>query len=285
LLFSKPFPREQNLLRTVRNAFLGGLLVIIFLRVFEPFGFGQAPVSSLNLFALGYGLVTVIVLLSFVVFEAIFPDWFTEEKWTVGKNILLYIGIVFFIGTANFYYTAVVTGMPLNLLRFISFQLFTLAVTFVIASFLTMLKYFSSLKHFQSEAMTVEKEVAALKPFTGNNVVEIISENDKENFTLALSDLYYIESADNYSKFVFNQNGKTSSKLIRSSLKRLEDQFTHSELFRCHRSYIVQLRNVERVTGNSQGYKLHLKDLSEQIPVSRSAGEKLHERLQQISTH
>ena len=70
--------------------------------------------------------------------------------------------------------------------------------------------------------------------------------------------------------------------MIRSSLKRLEEQLPYPEMYRCHRTYIVQLRNVENVSGNSQGYRLHLKHLPHSIPVSRNAGKEVHLRISQL---
>lgn len=281
-ILSQPFPKENSFQRKIANGFIGGFVVALFLRVFSPFGFDLAPVKSLNLFAAGYGIVTCMVVILFAFFEMAVPSWFAEEKWTVGKNILLYVVIVFLIGTANFYYTAFVTDMPISAATFINFQLFTLAVTFIVVSTLTMIRYFRSMDFYKKDAIKVEQEVNQLKPVSEKKEIILKSENEKENLQLFMNDLFYIESADNYSKVVFSKDNKITSLLIRSSLKRLEDQLTFPELFRCHRSYIVQLRNVEKVSGNSQGYRLHFKNIPESIPVSRNTGKEIHVRISQF---
>lgn len=77
----------------------------------------------------------------------------------------------------------------------------------------------------------------------------------------------YAESADNYVK-VFYTGGQ---QLIRSTLKQLEDSFRGNErIFRCHRTYLVNLDRVIHISGNAQGYKLHLEGVVQTIPVSRS---------------
>jgi DNA-binding LytR/AlgR family response regulator len=282
-ILKQPFPREQNSNRQVRNAIVAALFVTFFLLIFRPFGFGQAPVRNILLFGIGYGVITAVSVGLFILIEYFFPEWYQEEKWTVGKNILQYVFIIFLIGTANFYYTALVAAMPLEFSRFISFLFFTLIVTFLVVSFLTMIRYFNSLNFYKKEAEIVEEEVSNLKA-SENITITIRSENEKENLSLLIHELFYIESADNYCKVVYTKEGIHKSTLIRSSLKRLEDQFAQPEIFRCHRSYIVQLKNVERVSGNSQGCRLHFKNIQESIPVSRALKDALHSRLKQIGT-
>lgn len=45
------------------------------------------------------------------------------------------------------------------------------------------------------------------------------------------------------------------------------------EFYRCHRTYIVNLQKVKHISGNAQGYKLHLENIDTLIPVSRSLNE------------
>ena len=39
---------------------------------------------------------------------------------------------------------------------------------------------------------------------------------------------------------------------------------------RCHRAFLVNIRMVVKVDGNSQGYKLNLEGCEEEVPVSRA---------------
>ena len=57
--------------------------------------------------------------------------------------------------------------------------------------------------------------------------------------------LYYIEAADNYIEIHYMANGKMQTLLVRNSLKRIETQFYNTQLVRCHRSYIVNIGNVQ----------------------------------------
>jgi DNA-binding LytR/AlgR family response regulator len=97
--------------------------------------------------------------------------------------------------------------------------------------------------------------------------VEFRSENGQDSIHLPVNDFLYAEAADNYVK-VFYLGGH---KIIRSSLKRLEDDVrAYEQIFRCHRTYLVNLDKVIHISGNAQGYKLHLEGTELLIPVSRS---------------
>ena len=278
-ILHQPFPHESSFKRQIINAVVSGLIVTFFLRIFSPFEFATAPVNNLNLFALGYGVITTSIILFFIFIEFFFPSLFNEDRWTIGKNILYYFILVFLIGSANLFYTSLLTRLKVGLDTFLTFQFYTLSITLIVVSALTMMKYFRALNFYKKEAEKADDKVHQLKLSNENVLLSIKSENEKENFQLLLDDLIFIEAADNYSKIVFKNNDKIITTLIRSSLKRLEDQLKQPELFRCHRTYIVQLRNVENVMGNSQGYRLNLKHMQHSIPVSRRAGKDVQERI------
>jgi hypothetical protein len=279
MILNQPFPRNTSFSRSCINAVSSGVIVTLFLRVFQPFGFGQAPVSNLNLFAAGYGIITVLTVFAFAGFEKIFPSWFLENKWTVGKNILLYLLIIFFIGSFNFVYTVFTARMPLNMEAFFSFQIYTLFVTFIVVAAITMFKYFRLVNYYRSEGEKVEQEVLKIKQPSGSAELIFKSENEKDTLQIPLKALLYIEATDNYCKFIFKKDNKLAISILRSSMKKIEDQIKHSELFRCHRTYIVQLKNVKRVSGNSQGYRLHFENFTESVPVSRKLNREIHERI------
>lgn len=50
---------------------------------------------------------------------------------------------------------------------------------------------------------------------------------------------------------------------------------------KCHRAFVVNLHFVEKVKGNSQGYRLMLKGWDEEIPVARSYNKEIREKMAQ----
>jgi DNA-binding LytR/AlgR family response regulator len=50
-------------------------------------------------------------------------------------------------------------------------------------------------------------------------------------------------------------------------------------MFKCHRGFIINLAFVEKVNGNSQGYRLLIKYLDTEIPVARNYSKSFREAL------
>jgi len=76
------------------------------------------------------------------------------------------------------------------------------------------------------------------------------------------------------------ENQVLRSRMLRSTLRKMEDALAAwPQFFRCHRTYLVNFDTIEKVSGNAQGYRLHLRDLEETIPVSRNLNETVRGRL------
>lgn len=95
------------------------------------------------------------------------------------------------------------------------------------------------------------------------------AENEKDFVKIASEELLYLESADNYSNIFLIKQNELSKILIRSTLNRLIGQVSEGHIVRTHRSFIVNLKHVRKVSGNAQGYKLHLYFNDILIPVAR----------------
>jgi DNA-binding LytR/AlgR family response regulator len=148
-----------------------------------------------------------------------------------------------------------------------------------------LLKQQRLLKKYQAGASQLDKqltETASTPPVASGQpaVIVFTSENGKEQFTIAPGEIRYITSADNYVRIHFGKDHQPTSHLLRNTLRKAEEVLSpFPQFFRCHRAYIVNLSAVEHVSGNAQGYKLHIKDVEELVPVSRNLNAQLTERL------
>lgn len=96
-----------------------------------------------------------------------------------------------------------------------------------------------------------------------------------EKFEFNLGNLYYIEAEDNYSRVFFLENDTLREKLLRITLKGIEQQIEDPDIIRCHRSYIINLSMPFKVGGDSSGYFLTMENLKDKIPISRSKGKQI----------
>ena len=106
----------------------------------------------------------------------------------------------------------------------------------------------------------------------------------RESLELDSKDLLYVESNGNYIRVNYQKAGKNVQCLLRATMKQAEEVTAVCPLvLKCHRAFLVNVRKVVKVNGNSQGYRLLLEGCPEEIPVSRGYSKQVKELIEGIS--
>jgi len=273
----QPFPLERGFVKKIKSAALGGVVVFLALFLLRPFGANafNGQLGSFALLCFQYGLVTFFTALLHSGIGSFFEKKIKETDWVVWKNILSTLVLIVMIGVANWLFTHFAFGQPFSFKAF----WYWLYVTFVIGLIPTLVGYFlylkNLLKKYTSGANVLNQGIQDQKIEDQSASIILKGENKNEELNLKSIDLKYIESANNYVEVNFSNE----KKLLRSTLKKMETQLNeHSEFYRCHKKFIVNLNQVEKISGNAQGYKLHLKESDILIPVSRSLNEEISKK-------
>ena len=136
------------------------------------------------------------------------------------------------------------------------------------------------LKTHLKTAKELSKTIKHLEKPKDNLLVKLIADNEKDLVEVNIQNLLYIQANDNYSAVCFINDGKFNKVLLRSTLKRMEEQLSeHEGIVRCHKSYLVNLHNISSVSGNTQGYRLHFEETDTTIPVSRNFPKDIIQRI------
>ncbi|MBB6502039.1 LytR/AlgR family response regulator transcription factor [Pedobacter cryoconitis] len=92
-----------------------------------------------------------------------------------------------------------------------------------------------------------------------------------DDFYFKANDLLFAKAEGNYISLTTVKDGFLKTELKRISLKQLETQLTvYPNLLRCHRSYILNIQQVVKISGNSQGYLISFNNTEDKVPVSRA---------------
>ena len=92
-----------------------------------------------------------------------------------------------------------------------------------------------------------------------------------ETVTLYIPNLLYVESVGNYVKIIQLREGQVVSDMLRATSKQVEEQLQHyNVIVRCHRAFLVNLRQVDKVLSRAGNMQLLIKHSNDSIPVSRS---------------
>jgi hypothetical protein len=260
-----------------------GLFVALFLFFIKPFGLANIELPAIEwiLVMAGYGLVTfLIALFSDRVVKVAFPQFFDEQVWTVGKQIIWVVFVVLLIGIGNLFYSNLLGFVGISGTSFLIFQAYTIIVAFFPVVVMTLLNRVrllrTNLEAVSKINASLEGPINAEKPYA---TLIFSSDSGKDELRLDCDQFLYAESADNYSDVVFVVNNIVRRELIRSTLKRLESLNNVYYIVRPHRAYLVNLLKVSRVIGNSQGYRLAFKELEDSVPVARRSASQIREQL------
>jgi len=277
-VLKSPYPFDPSFLSLFLYGAGSGLFVTLFFIAFEPFGFSLLPEAPRRAFFIGYGMATFLAIaVNGLLLPRLWPRWFREESWNLGRQILWMSWVTLTIGLGCTLLSGALCafyGLPAHWV-----QLRTIVLdAFLIAIFpITVINLVNSARLLQRNARVVQEANQRLerpdRPLTpAADVpaqVEIVAENNRDSLRVALADLLCIQAEENYVR-VLARDGKPAP-LLRSSLGRVERQLHpfSPRLFRCHRAFIVNTAQITRVDGNAQGLKLTLGDSPAVIPVAR----------------
>ncbi len=254
---------------------LVGLFVAFFLIVFQPFGTAGVKIPNKLLFLSGYGWITFISMsLIFGGLPRLFPRLFEEEKWVVWKQMLLMTIGLSLCFLCCYLYMNFWFGWSLSINGFLGFYSIALAIAVMPIIIFTLVEYIFHLKNNQALANTLNEQIQSSIP--SDTILQFKDENDRVDFTLPLDQFLFIKAANNYVEVNYLEAEDIKKYLLRNSIRNMEQQLTEASIKRCHRSYIVNMDKVGRITGNAQGHKLHFPFTAEYVvPVSRSKGKEL----------
>ena len=66
------------------------------------------------------------------------------------------------------------------------------------------------------------------------------------------------------------------------NLKNIESQLDNTLVVRCHRSFMVNINAITHVEGNTNGYRLSIRDTEVTVPISRGKGREVIEKIGQM---
>ncbi len=273
----KPFPFIETNKSRFLISILFGLFVFLFLISFQPFGIKDIDKNK-HLIILGYGVITsVIMLVNFFVFPFFLKATFNLGNWNILKEFLFILWNIVIISFCNWKYNLIANDGTLLQHSLFSFVAITISVGIFPTIFLIFFTERNLYKKNNDKAKILTSGIEAYKKqVSKNNIVTINSDTQKDSFSGEISSILYVASEGNYSQVFYKVNNSVGKKLIRISMKNIEEQIEQfNTLVRCHRSYFVNIRNVKNVMGNARSSYIILNDVDFQVPVSRNFSREL----------
>lgn len=266
--FQKPIPsylnQKQNITRLV---LFTSLFALVFINAYSPFGADKwYNLTRLEFFT--YSSLTILVGVLVVVVSRII-------MYHVSKKLPIYLWqYLAWIG-------AEILSMALAYALFEKFflkdaRLFSdlIKVSSRNTALVLLLPYSISWLYFswRDKKEQIER-LADLPPYSENirNMIPFYDDKGILKFSIKKENLLYLESAENYVNICYLNKGKVSKYLLRDTLKKIEENFSGSEIVRCHRSFIVNFEKVRVIRKDKDGLRLEFDNPSvTDIPVSKT---------------
>ncbi len=252
--------------------------LVFVLSILKPFNFKMD--SMVQLWGmLAFAFTTFIgASLTFVLLPKILPAIYDSERWTIGKNLLHYFFFILFLSLLNAVTDLMVLPVlagnsptPFSWYPFLvnTFATFTVyLIPIILIAFLTKNR---ELQNNLAEAVTLNQILSQRNtPVPAPEDELTLYGTTRESITVNAGDIRYMEVSGNYVDIYFVQGGEVKHKLLRVTIKQMEEQLHACPFFvRCHRAFIVNTTRIAHITGNAQECKVHLLDIPAGIPVSR----------------
>ncbi len=271
----KPYPSKLGLKNGIQSAFGVSLFMVIFFLVFKPFGLGNLPTGILFKVVLFFSLVNAVATFLVIYgFSFLFPKFYNEDDWTIGREIILFLVLFLFISGGCSLVNIFYDFMPANFNTFLRVFLYVLAFGILPVGFSIMNKYNSQLRKNLAEAQAINQALSKGEQNISKekaNLIKLHSDNKKEELLLNVKQFYFAESAANYVTLYYKNENAIQKQMLRTTMKKISSDLEgNSQIIRCHRSFILNLNHVEKVVGDSRAYEITMKDNAGKIPVSRS---------------
>jgi len=245
---------------SLSNIIFISLSASIFILLLQPFGFrDQNKIQFIA--SLGFGIITFsnLILHNYLIKKYIRT---LTKKWTVLREIFNIVVLLFSISITNVIYFAIMTDgfrLPISGLLLISFLTVSISIYPIINRFNRRHEPAMTPKGIQYN--TQEKE----------GLISLSSLNKTESdFLIAKNAILYLEATKNHVQIYYKNQGEVQCKSLRNTLTNLNGQINEKDIYKCHRSFMVNINNIKTAKGNSNGYKIHFIDHNQYVPVSRS---------------
>ena len=273
-IFNKPYPFNDDLKYNTKIIFFTSIGVFVFLFLFQPFDISLMPTKEKYTLIAGFAFVTFLSLsLNLLIIPSLFSKILSSSEWNIKKEILWNLWILFTILGGYF-----LLNNSIGAMKFGFNLVIKLLLTAVIPiSALIIVNHNKMLRSHLKLADELNKKLKDNKSIQ-EKIVHFNSDYQKDSLAVKVSLLLFIRSANNYIEVFWKEGELIKNQMVRCSLITAEEILKeHKFIFKCHRSYVVNINYIDKIEGNSQGYRLFFDNINFPIPVSKSSVSKLQE--------
>ncbi|MCD6112030.1 MAG: LytTR family transcriptional regulator [Bacteroidales bacterium] len=264
---NKPYPFNDDLKHNAIIILFISLGISAFLLLFQPIEIWSLTKKEIFYIVSGLAASTFLVLsINLIVLPSLFPKIFYNNVWNIKREIIWDIWILMTISASDFiFYSQIIGKVDINfssIIKIILLGFLTVAVLITINQDRLLRSHLKSAQQLNKKLIENKQQKERLIHFE--------SDYKNDNLIIKANALVLIKSADNYIDIYYKSDGKIKEQMVRSSLKKSEELVKDFDfIFRCHRTFIVNVNHIKEIQGNSQGYQLYFENIDFPVLVSQ----------------
>ncbi len=271
---NKPYPFNNDLKHNTKIIFFISVGVFVFLFLFQPLQIDELVNRDKYFLVFGLGVITFLSLsLNLLILPSLFPKILNGSAWNVKKEIFWDIWILFTVSVGYFlYYKA------LGIMEFGFSMIITLILIAIVPiSVLIVLNRHRLLRSHLKSANELNVKLKEYKSIP-DRLVHFVSDYQKDNLSIKVSLILFVRSANNYIEVFWKEDQEVKNQMVRLSLTKAEEMLMdYKFIFKCHRSYMINVNHIDKIEGSTQGYRLYFEKVDFPVPVSKIYVHKLKE--------
>ncbi|PTX60402.1 LytTR family transcriptional regulator [Kordia periserrulae] len=270
-----------------------GVASFLIILLLAPLDFKGMEITQRSIYALCIGgFVSIIIFSTVKLLQKLFPTVTQEDRWTIGKEISLFLLVVLLITLGIFLGIFILYGTHESAWQlFVKTAFISICISFfpivILVLFEQYLQQKKQFKYAQQLTQSLKAENQKLQTekqheTTSDQQLQLKAENGKVELQLFASELICLQSDGNYVEVFYEIDKTVHKKLLRNRLKSLEEFLPKTTFFRCHNRFIINGNYIVHVTGNARNLELTLRGMDATIPVSRSKATQISEFIQTL---
>lgn len=271
---NKPYPFNNDLKHNTKVIFFISVGVFVFLFLFQPLQINELANRDKYFLVFGLGVITFLSLsLNLLILPSLFPKILNGSAWNVKKEIFWDIWILFTVSFGYFlYYKA------LGIMEFGFSMIITLILIAIVPiSVLIVLNRHRLLRSHLKSANELNVKLKEYKSIP-DRLVHFVSDYQKDNLSIKVSFILFVRSANNYIEVFWKEDQEVKNQMVRLSLTKAEEMLKDFKfIFKCHRSFMINVNHIDKIEGSTQGYRLYFEKVDFPVPVSKIYVHKLKE--------
>ena len=253
--------------QTITIRIISVCFAVVVLAIFKPFGLEAWQWQAYaHLIAVGgLGIVSCFIteaILVYILMICLYRHFMLSDK--VDSNLLSW---------GNFFETLIIMAFCSFLIGL--YWRFKFRGKYLAAELEEMKQMNEQLQQLQQQSLSKsqpanEPKKEAQPSATPADTIDLAG-TTSESVTIHIPNLLYIESVGNYVKVVQLHEGKVVTHMLRATSKQMEEKLSnYPTIVRCHRAFLVNLQQVEKILSKTGTMQLLIKHSNDYLPVSRS---------------